>query len=90
MTTSGYTAFKVSSFRPNSQIFIFSDQIHNLNTMNLLWGVQCFYYDKFTTTDETIQDCNDILKAIRTMCRPARSSSTPVPCRCTGNTGRIC
>lgn len=62
MTTSGYTAFKVSSYRPKAQIYIFSDQIHNLNTMNLLWGVQCFYYNKFTTTDETIQDCNDILR----------------------------
>jgi pyruvate kinase len=62
MTTSGYTAYKVSSFRPNAQIFIFSDQKLNLRTMNLLWGVRCFYYDKFTTTDDTIQDCNDILK----------------------------
>lgn len=62
MTTSGYTAFKVSSFRPNARIFIFSDQIHMLNTMNLLWGVQCFYYDRFTSTDETIQDSVEILK----------------------------
>lgn len=61
MTTSGYTAFKVSSYRPNAAIYIFSDQVHNLATMNLLWGVECFYYDKFTTTDETIQDCMDIL-----------------------------
>jgi pyruvate kinase len=62
MTTSGYTAFKVSSFRPKAQIFIFSDHKHMLNTMNLVWGVQCFYYDRFTTTDETIQDCTEILK----------------------------
>ncbi|MEZ4918627.1 MAG: pyruvate kinase [Saprospiraceae bacterium] len=62
MTTSGYTAFKVSSFRPNAKIFIFSDQRHNLNTMNLLWGVQCFYYDRFTTTDETVKDSVNILK----------------------------
>lgn len=62
MTTSGYTAFKVSSFRPNARIFIFSEHVSMLNTMNLLWGVQCFYYDRFTTTDETIQDCMDILK----------------------------
>ncbi len=62
MTVSGYTAFKVSSFRPNARIFIFSDQTHILNTMNLLWGVQCFYYNRFTSTDETIQDCTDILK----------------------------
>lgn len=62
MTTSGYTAFKVSSFRPHSSIFIFSDSMHMLNTMNLLWGVQCFYYDRFTSTDETIDDCTAILK----------------------------
>lgn len=63
MTTSGYTAFKVSSFRPKSHIFMFSDQMHMLNTMNLLWGVQCFYYDRFTTTDETIDDSIEILKS---------------------------
>ena len=62
MTTSGYTAFKVSSFRPNAKIFIFSDSLQMLNTMSLLWGVQCFYYDRFTTTDETIEDCTAILK----------------------------
>lgn len=62
MTTSGYTAFKVSSYRPNARIFIFSDHLNMLNTMNLIWGVQCFYYDRFTSTDETIEDCTDILK----------------------------
>jgi pyruvate kinase len=62
MTISGYTAFKVSSFRPKAKIFIFSNQHQSLSTLNLLWGVQCFYYDRFTTTDETIQDCMDILK----------------------------
>jgi pyruvate kinase len=62
MTTSGYTAFRVSSFRPKARIYIFSDQKHSLNTMNLLWGVQCFYYDRFRGTDDTIKDCNDFLK----------------------------
>jgi len=63
MTTSGYTAFKVSSFRPKSRIYIFSDSMAMLNTLNLVWGVQCFHYDRFTTTDETIEDCTAILKA---------------------------
>jgi pyruvate kinase len=62
MTTSGYTAFKVSSYRPNTGIFMMSDRRHMLATMNLIWGVRCFYYDKFTTTDETIQDVSEILK----------------------------
>ena len=61
MTVSGYTAFKVSSYRPKCNIFIFSDQMYMLATLNLVWGVQCFYYDKFTTTDETIDDVTNIL-----------------------------
>lgn len=64
MTSSGYTAFKISSFRPKSDIFIFSDKMHTLATLNLVWGVQCFYYDRFTTTDETIDDVTDILKDV--------------------------
>ncbi len=64
MTSSGYTAFKVSSFRPRKQqIYIFSDRMHMLSTLNLVWGVRCFYYDRFTSTDETISDVNSILKA---------------------------
>lgn len=62
MTSSGYTAFKVSSFRPNAKVYIFSDQMHMLSTLNLCWGVRSFYYDRFTTTDETIEDVVEILK----------------------------
>lgn len=62
MTSSGYTAFKVSSFRPGSNIFMFSDKNHMLNTLSLVWGVHRFYYDKFTTTDETVFDVVEILK----------------------------
>ncbi len=63
MTSSGYTAFKVSGFRPNAKVYIFSDRMHMLSTLNLCWGVRCFYYDRFTTTDETIEDVVGILKA---------------------------
>lgn len=64
MTSSGYTAFKVSSYRPRQdiEIYIFSDRMHMLATLNLVWGVRCFYYDRFTTTDETFEDVTDILK----------------------------
>ena len=63
MTSSGYTAFKVSSYRPKAPIYIFSDRMNMLATLNLVWGVRCFYYDRFTTTDETIQDVMQILKS---------------------------
>jgi pyruvate kinase len=62
LTTSGFTAFKISSYRPiASKIYVFSDQVSILGTLNLLWGVQTFYYDKFTSTDETIYDVVQIL-----------------------------
>lgn len=62
LTVSGYTAFKVSSYRPSTKIYIFSDRNHMLSTLNLVWGVRCFHYDKFTSTDETIEDLNAILE----------------------------
>lgn len=61
MTHSGYTAFQLTSFRPKAPVFIFTDNKQLLNTLNLLWGVRCFYYDKFGTTDETIHDVNSLL-----------------------------
>lgn len=62
MTRSGYTGYKVSSYRPEAQIFIFTDNLPLLNRMNLVWGVRGFYYDKFTTTDETFNDVINSLK----------------------------
>jgi len=62
LTVSGYTAFKMSSYRPNCKIYMFSDQEHMLSTLNLVWGVKCYKYEKFTTTDETIYDVAEILK----------------------------
>ena len=62
ITVSGYTAFKVSSYRPKGKICIFSSSQTMLKTLNLVWGVRCFHYDKFTTTDGTISDTITILK----------------------------
>lgn len=63
MTLSGYTAFQISSHRPKAHTYIFTSNRSLLNSLSLLWGVQGFYYDKFESTDETIQDVNDLLKA---------------------------
>ncbi len=62
MTKSGYTAFMLSSYRPKAHIFIFSSDAEMLNTLNLIWGIRCFYYDKFTSTDDTINDVQNMLK----------------------------
>lgn len=62
ITVSGYTAFKISSYRAKIPLHIFSSVREILGTMNLIWGVRCHHYDKFTTTDETIEDLSKILK----------------------------
>lgn len=62
MTSSGYTAFKLSSYRPAAKTYIFSDRQHMLSTLNLCWGVRCYHYDVFASTDDTIQDVVSILK----------------------------
>jgi len=62
LTESGYTAFKISSYRPNCNILVFSSNPEMLCIMNLIWGVKSYHYDKFTTTDETIEDLAAILK----------------------------
>lgn len=63
MTKSGFTGFRVASYRPEANVFIFTDNRKLLNTLNLVWGVRGFFYDRFVSTDETFQDIEDILKA---------------------------
>ncbi|HQX43254.1 MAG: pyruvate kinase [Saprospiraceae bacterium] len=62
LTVSGYTAFKTSSYRTNCPIYIFSSAHHMLGTLNLVWGVRCYYYDRMSSTDDTIEDVVQILK----------------------------
>ena len=62
MTSSGYSAFKSSSHRPNTNIFVFTSNKSILNTMNLVWATRAYYYEKQTSTDETIADVQAILK----------------------------
>ncbi|AMC11440.1 pyruvate kinase [Lutibacter profundi] len=60
LTDSGYTAFHISSWRPTSNILVFSSNRRILAMLNLLWGVKGIYYDKFVSTDQTIKDINTI------------------------------
>ncbi|TDG37103.1 pyruvate kinase [Pedobacter changchengzhani] len=63
MTLSGYTAFEISSHRPEALTFIFSSNRALLNTVSLLWGVRGFYYDNWESTDNTIIEVNEFLKS---------------------------
>ena len=62
MTFSGYTAYKVSSYRPKAMICIFTGNPRLITTLNLVWGVRTFFYNGFESTDKSIQEVNDILK----------------------------
>src|ERR1700744_6615457 len=63
MTTSGYTAFEISSHRPKASTYIFTSNKHLLNALSLVWGVRTFYYDQLESTDKNISDVNNMLKA---------------------------
>lgn len=63
ITNSGYTAFKLSSHRPQANIIIFTDNETLLNALSLVWGVKGFYYDKYESTDQTISDLKEIIKS---------------------------
>jgi pyruvate kinase len=62
LTNSGYTAFQISAWRPASHILVFTSNKRILSQLNLLWGVKAFYYDKFVSTDDTVEDVNQIAK----------------------------
>ena len=60
LTNSGYTAFQISAWRPAAHILVYTSNKRILSRLNLLWGVKSFYYDKFVSTDQTIEDINQI------------------------------
>ncbi len=62
MTTSGFTAWRLSAHRPKANIFIFTGNRKLLTTLSLIWGVRGFYYDTDESTDATIADIEAILR----------------------------
>jgi len=58
LTNSGYTAFQISAWRPQSQILVFTSNKRIVTQLSLLWGVNAFYYDKSLSTDETVEEVN--------------------------------
>ena len=62
LTQSGYSGFRISSFRPETDIFIFTDCKHTIRALSLAWGVHAFYYNSKESTDQTIIDLSNILQ----------------------------
>lgn len=62
VTVSGYTAFKVSSFRPKTKMYVFSSVRSVLSTLNIVRGVKGFYYEGNVSIEETHDQLVDFLK----------------------------
>ena len=61
-TYSGYSALKVSSYRPKAFIYAFTNNHSILNTISIFWGVVGIYYDRGSTTDQLIQETIELLQ----------------------------
>jgi pyruvate kinase len=61
-TYSGYTAFSISSFRPEAAIFVFTRNHNLLRKLSLVWGVRAFYYDEQDNMDDAIHYSITFLK----------------------------
>jgi pyruvate kinase len=61
-THSGYTAFHISSRRPDTDIFAFTNNKKILQYLSLVWGVKVFYLHKFERLEEAIRESIKILK----------------------------
>ncbi len=62
MTQSGYTAFMLSSYRPESPIYIFTKERSLVNQLSLSWGVRAFFYNEEESLDTIVTDQINILK----------------------------
>ena len=61
LTQSGYVGFRLASFRPETDILVFSSDLSTIGALNLVWGVRAFFYDSAKSTDETIIEIEERL-----------------------------
>ncbi|HEY0299145.1 MAG TPA: pyruvate kinase, partial [Arachidicoccus sp.] len=81
MTQSGYTAFRISSYRPRVPLYIFTKEKQLVNQLSLSWGVRAFFYEEEISLDEIINDQINILserKFIKDGDVVVNTGSTPV------------
>lgn len=63
-TYSGYTAYKISSYRPQAETFVFTSNRLLLDKLSLFWGVRAIYFDKYDNIDDAINYSINILKEL--------------------------
>lgn len=58
ITNTGYTAYQISAWRPQSHILVYCNDKRILAQLNLLWGVKAFYYDQADNVDQMFDEVN--------------------------------
>ena len=63
ITTSGYTAFRLSHHRPKAGLYVFTSNKIMMNVLALYWGVQVMPYEPNpeNTVDQTVSEIKDLL-----------------------------
>jgi pyruvate kinase len=61
LTHSGYSAFRIASYRPKSDIFVFTMNKNLLPVLSLVWGVEAFYTGEFTKIEDYIDHSIEFL-----------------------------
>ncbi len=92
MTQTGYTAYKIASFRPKCAVFIFTSNKDILNTLSLVWNVRVFYYNKMKSTDQSMKDVLEFLKEKKLLNKndlTVHTASMPIAAKSKTNTLKI-
>jgi len=92
MTQTGYTGFVLSSYRPKSNLFVFTKEKSLVNQLSLSWGVRAFYYDEEEGYDQIIADQIKILQErgfIKKGQVVVNTGSTPVELHLPTNTIKV-
>ncbi|MFD1145162.1 pyruvate kinase [Larkinella insperata] len=63
ITTSGYTAFRLSHHRPKAGLYVFTSNKAMMSTLALCWGVNVLPYEPnpSNTVDQTVTEIKDLL-----------------------------
>ena len=63
ITTSGYTAFRLSHHRPKAEVFIFTPNLQLLTQLSLYWGVRAYYLPEShkKSVDQVVDEVRDFL-----------------------------
>ncbi len=54
LTHSGYTAFRISSYRPKASVFAFTMNPNLLRHMSLVWGIRTYYFTECFSAEDYI------------------------------------